>query len=74
MVVTESYDDKLRSIAMVLDEFPPGQIVEAVEILAEDDDSRLSGGDVLTAALNLNGSEEVVSRLDGLGGGEPTPD
>lgn len=66
-VATETYqspyEQKVDSIAVVLDEFPPMQILDAIQKLADDPDSRMHSGDVLTIASNLSTDEELESKI-----------
>lgn len=57
------YEKKVDSIAVVLDEFPPMQILDAVQKLAEDPESLMHRGDVLTIASNLSTDEEMERKI-----------
>lgn len=57
------YDEKIESIAVVLDEFPPMQILQAIQKLANDPDSLMESGDVLTTASNLSSDEEMERKI-----------
>lgn len=58
-----AYDEKIESIAVVLDEFPPMQILDAIQKLADDPDSLMHSGEVLTAASNLSTDEEMERKI-----------
>ena len=47
-------DQKVESIAVVLDEFPPMQVLRAVQRLAEDPDSAMERSHVITTATNVS--------------------
>lgn len=63
MAYQSPYDEKIESVAVVLDEFPPMQILQAIQKLANDPDSLIESGDVLTIASNLSTDEEMQDRI-----------
>lgn len=58
------FDKKVDSIATVLDEFPPMQVLKAIEQLAEDQDSLMEGCDIATTASNVATDEELKRVVD----------
>ena len=55
------FEEKVDAIATVLDEFPPMQILRAVQQLAEDPNSRMEPSDVRTTAANVSTDDELRS-------------
>lgn len=47
------FDEKVDSIATVLDEFPPMQVLKAVEQLADDPESKMDASTLATSAANV---------------------
>lgn len=64
-----AFDQKVNAIAVVLDEFPPMQVLKAIERLAEDSDSKMEEGDVATIAENIStggmGEQYVETEVQG---------
>lgn len=54
------FDEKVDSVATVLEELPPMVVMKAIEQLAEDDESPFSTHDLVTAAGNVADKDHMI--------------